>query len=278
MLIDDPSTDADVSDCFRRLPQADYLPGWHAQRQGSAVPPAQQDAAAKAAVHAATPTVTHADTLGRPFLTLIHNRFERQGQPVDEVYATRVELDIHGNQHEVIDANDRVVVRCDFDLRGGRIHQASMEAGERWLLADVAGKAIYGWDSRGHRTRTSYDALRRPLEVFLSTNDGVEQLVARTVYGEGLPDAASHNARAKPVQVFDQAGIATNLTSTSRAICCAASASWPRSTIPSSTGRGRRDTRLVAAVTFWRAPLVTKATAAMAKADAGNRPRPSRSI
>ena len=31
-----------------------------------------------------------------------------------------------------------------------RIHQSSMEAGERWMLNDVMGKAIRAWDSRGH--------------------------------------------------------------------------------------------------------------------------------
>ena len=33
-----------------------------------------------------------------------------------------------------------------------------MEAGERWMLNDVAGKPICAWDSRGHAFRTDYDA------------------------------------------------------------------------------------------------------------------------
>ncbi len=35
------------------------------------------------------------------------------------------------------------------------IHQASMEAGERWMLNDAAGKPIYAWDSRDHQFRHS---------------------------------------------------------------------------------------------------------------------------
>jgi RHS repeat-associated protein len=210
VLIDDPRTDPDVGDFFQRLPVEDWSPTWYAQRQGSEVSPAEQDAAAKAAAHAATPAVAHADTLGRTFLTLAHNRFARDGAIVDETYATRVEFDIQGRQRQVFDANDRVVMRYDYDLLGGQIHQASMEAGERWGLGDVTGKPIHAWDSRDHRTQITYDPLRRPLEVFLSTGGGAPQTVASTVYGENLVDGAAHNARGKPVQMFDQAGVVTN--------------------------------------------------------------------
>ena len=69
-------------------------------------------------MHAATPSVAHTDSLGRTFLTLAHNRFERSGAIVEENYATRVVLDIEGNQREVIDAKDRVVMRYDYDIAG----------------------------------------------------------------------------------------------------------------------------------------------------------------
>ena len=49
-------------------------------------------------------------------------------------------------------------MRYDYDMLGNRIHQASMEAGERWMLNDVAGKPICGWDSRTIVFRTTYDA------------------------------------------------------------------------------------------------------------------------
>ena len=55
-----------------------------------------------------------------------------------------------------------------------------MEAGERWMLNDVAGKPIRAWDSRGHRFRTAYDALRRPTDSFLREGAGAELLVGRT--------------------------------------------------------------------------------------------------
>ena len=140
----DPKNDPDVGDFFRRLPDADYLPTWHAQRQDDAHRPQEQDAARKAAVHAATPTVAHADALGRTFLTVAHNKFKDShtppaDPPTEAFYHTRVIFDIEGNQRAVIDAKDRVVMRYDYDMLGNRIHQRSMEAG-RALDAERCGR------------------------------------------------------------------------------------------------------------------------------------------
>ena len=62
-------------------------------------------------------------------------------------------------------------MRYDYDMLGNRIHQASMEAGERWMLNDVTGKPIRAWDSRGHNFKTEYDSLRRPLHQFVRGTD-----------------------------------------------------------------------------------------------------------
>ena len=61
-------------------------------------------------------------------------------------------------------------------------------------------------------------------------------LVGRTVYGESRPNPEASNLRGKVVQLFDQAGVVTSDATTSRAICCAASASLPKTTRPRSTG------------------------------------------
>src|SRR3712207_7071343 len=65
---------------------------------------------------------------------------------------TRVLFDIEGNQRDVIDAKDRVVMRYDYDMLGNRIHQASMEAGERWTLNDVVGRS----DRKSTRLNSSH--------------------------------------------------------------------------------------------------------------------------
>ena len=118
-------------------------------------PKRRDTAASHTMLHANTPTVAYFDTLGRTFLTIADN-----GGGVN--IATRVELDIEGNQRSVTDALDRNVMTLRLRHAEQPIHQASMEAGERWMLNDVTGKPIRAWDSRGHNFRTEYDALRRP--------------------------------------------------------------------------------------------------------------------
>jgi RHS repeat-associated protein len=214
-LIADPSADLNVGDFFHRLAEVEYLPTWYVERQGGALGAAEQAAAAKTTVHASTPSVAHADSLGRTFLTVAHNRFKHgdtppAAPPTEEFYSTRIVFDIEGNQREVIDAKDRVVMRYDYDILGNRIHQASMEAGERWTVPDIAGKPIGSWDSRGHQFRTNYDALRRPTESYVREESGPERLIGRTVYGESRPAPETTNQRGKPVHVFDQAGVVTS--------------------------------------------------------------------
>ncbi|MEG4274721.1 MULTISPECIES: SpvB/TcaC N-terminal domain-containing protein [unclassified Microcoleus] len=223
VLIADPKTDADVGSFFDRLPETDYLPTWYdfridpakaleewpdVDRQGRAHPEnahirsAEASAARKAAKHAGTPTVAHLDSLGRTFLTIADN-----GDAGN--YETRVELDIEGNQRSVIDARGRTVMTYDYDLLGGRIHQVSMDAAERWMLNDVMGKPIYGWDSRGHRLHHRYDGVRRPTQLLVS-KDSVERLAEQVIYGEDLPNDTQLNLRDKAYQQLDGAGIVIN--------------------------------------------------------------------
>jgi hypothetical protein len=224
----DPQNDPQVRDFFARLPERDYLPTWYALRTDPAYQDeaklqwpdsrdreAQRKAAQKAALHADTPGLAFFDSLGRSFLTVAQNRFQRHqpddaSETVQENYLTRVELDIEGNQREVIDAKERVVMRYDFDLLGNRIRQASMEAGERWMLDDVVGSPIRTWDSRGHRFRSAYDPLRRPSDSYLREGGGAEISIGRTVYGEARPDPEAHNLRGREVQLFDQTGVVTH--------------------------------------------------------------------
>jgi RHS repeat-associated protein len=209
----DPRQDPDLGAFFTRLPESEFLPTWYVRRKEGAMGEREKDAAIKAAAHARTPTMAHSDTLGRQFLSVAHNRFARSGNRIDEHYATRTELDIENNQRVVSDALDRVVMRYDYDMLGNRVHQASMEAGERWMLNDVTGKPIRAWDSRGHTFRTEYDALRRPVRAFVLGAGKVqphrEILHQRTVYGEAQGDARNHRGRA--FRAFDTAGVVTSV-------------------------------------------------------------------
>ena len=68
---------------------------------------AEVDAANKAAAHNDTPTAALFDVLGRQFLSVAHNRYQKNSGTVDEFYSTRTELDIEGNQLSVTDALGR---------------------------------------------------------------------------------------------------------------------------------------------------------------------------
>ena len=171
--------------------------------------------------HADTPAIAHMDSLGRTFLTVAHNKFESKMsdgsvETVEESYPTRIVLDIEGNQREVIDAKDRVVMRYDYDMLGSPIHFASMDAGERWMLSDVAGKPLHAWDARGHEFRTEYDQLHRPLNQFVRGTDGEQSdfrvldrdvLFQKTEYGEGHANNVALNLRTRAFRSYDNAGI-----------------------------------------------------------------------
>ncbi len=199
------NTDQDVQGFFGSLPQAEYLPTWYQERINKPKGDLERQAAEKTLRHANTPTCAYVDNLGRPFLSIADNG-------VAGKYATRTDLDIEGKQRAVIDAKDRVVMRYDYDLLGNRVHQASMEAGERWMLNDVVGKPLYAWNSRGHRFRTEYDPLRRPVRTFVtgSGSDGSSQeiLYERTIHGEAQGEGQNHRNRV--YQVYDCAGVVTS--------------------------------------------------------------------
>lgn len=225
-----PRTDPDiggyVDEYFKTQPAAWQT--WHAQRIGGALGADERNAAQRAAAHADTPTTAYFDTLGRPFLTVARNRVVCPGHDLDDSadsFATRVELDIEGNQRAVRDAIrqagdtlGRVVMRYAYDMLGNRIHQLSMEAGARWMLNDVTGKPIRSWDNRGHNFATTYDALRRPLEQTVR-GTGAESdprtlnrnlVVDKIEYGESIANAEAFNLRTRIYRHFDSAGVATN--------------------------------------------------------------------
>lgn len=225
-VLADPRTDPEVASYvagyFAALGMGARWQTWSGQRQSGGLGAEAKAAADKAAAHAGTPTIAHFDTLGRTFLTLADNGPDPSDTSIPKahfLYATRVELDIEGNQRAVRDAIvqagdplGRIVMRYAYDLLGHRIHQASMEAGERWTLNDAAGKPLRAWDSRGHDFATDYDVLRRPLRTRVTGADpadpGQALLTERIVYGEQHPAAEACNLWGTAWLHLDQAGAA----------------------------------------------------------------------
>ncbi|MEU4420323.1 SpvB/TcaC N-terminal domain-containing protein [Actinoplanes sp. NPDC024001] len=184
----DPRTDPHLAGIVDRYfaEQGPQWQTWLERRAGS-------DEAIKAATHAGTPTTVVFDAFGRTVLTRVDNGAERFESPVV--------LDVEGNPRAVIDALGRTVVEYDYDLAGHRVHESSVDSGERWTLPDVGGNPMRVWDSRGHAFRTAYDELRRPVERFV---DGGSY--HRVEYGEGQ---TGDDLRGRMFREHDDAGVLT---------------------------------------------------------------------
>jgi RHS repeat-associated protein len=204
----DPAKDEDVAAFFRLLPPGEYQPSWYNQRIQGQKGEEEKSAADKAAAHAGTPTMHAFDALGRAILTIADNGKDPAGNP--QTYRTEVILDITGSPLRLIDALGRTAERYDYDLPGSRIHEASMDAGERWLLRDATGHLLTWWDSKGRQFRHTYDPLRRPEDFLMREDPQAEILLGRTVYGETQENAEDDNLRGRTALIFDQAGVVTN--------------------------------------------------------------------
>ena len=196
-------------------------------------------AAALVEVHAGTPALAVLDSFGRQVVSIAHNRVGNLADGlVDEKYLTFTKLDAEGKPLWIRDARKNLVMQyvtppvpdnqpddpvagfapC-YDIAGNLLFQHSMDAGDRWMLNDAAGKPMLAWDSRGYVFRTEYDPLHRPVRSFVQGGDAndsrsefftEEILVGRTIYGEQHPEATTRNLRGLVFLQFDQAGVVTS--------------------------------------------------------------------
>ncbi|GLV54151.1 hypothetical protein KDH_10000 [Dictyobacter sp. S3.2.2.5] len=219
---------------------------WFAHKSAPTASVEEQRAARLAAEHANTPAVTVLDSLGRAVVTIAHNRVGAASAPVDEKYVTFSKLDAEGKTLWIQDPRGNRVMQyimpplpdgaypfndannldaqgfapC-YDIAGNQLFQHSMDAGDRWMLNDAAGKPMFAWNSRGFITRITYDELHRPIALIVTDKDGNTFVAERTVYGETAfgPAKTDATARArakqtnhlgKPYQLYDGAGVVTN--------------------------------------------------------------------
>lgn len=203
----------------------------------------QKRAAQLAAEHANTPSFTLLDSLGRDVINIAYNRLKDSSNVIkDEKYLTFTKLDAEGKPLWIRDARNNLVMQyinppvpnnqtadptnftpC-YDIAGNLLYQHSMDAGDRWMLNDAAGKPMLGWNSRGHIFRNDYDALHRPTGSFvIATGDTTLNGTSRNptlppdkpaqfekiIYGEDLANDKKLNLRGKPYQHKDTAGVIT---------------------------------------------------------------------
>jgi RHS repeat-associated protein len=176
----------------------------------------EKEAADQAALHANTPNILHFDTLGRPVLSIEHNRNPQTN--ADEFYNTKVKLDVEGNLRSITDARElpensnkgNLVVQYKYDMLGHKVYQNSMDAGQRWLLSNCLGSPLRTWDERNHEFCYFYDVLQRPLYSKVLGGDGPQPLnhiFERIFYGESEPSPESKNLRGKMVKHYDTGGV-----------------------------------------------------------------------
>ncbi|MFJ9854733.1 SpvB/TcaC N-terminal domain-containing protein [Streptomyces sp. NPDC101150] len=207
-VLTDPRQDPDIGGQVRRLlaPQPGWTT-WHSARADGALGPAQQRAAEKAAIHADTPTDTHLDSLARPFRTVAHNRYAKDGMPVEEHLVTRTTTDVEGNVREVRDPLGRVAIRHHYSMVGVQVIRAGIDSGTGALLPDVLGNPRCTWNSRGFRFRTEYDAGHRPVRAYVSGPGLTDEVVhQKTEYG----DDPARNLRARVFRRHDGSGVSTH--------------------------------------------------------------------
>lgn len=123
---------------------------------------AEADAAAKAATHAATPTIMHTDSLARPFYTI-------QSDGINTPIKSHVELDIQGNRISVTDGlrntdHPSADIRClnyRYNMLQQPCYQESIDSGISYTLTDVAGQPLLHVDAAENVFHMEYDILRR---------------------------------------------------------------------------------------------------------------------
>lgn len=172
-------------------------------------PGREKIAADKAALHANTPNVQHFDPLGRPVLSIEHNR--NIATNTDEFYQTIVHLDTEGNLRHITDARGNTVMQYKYDMLGNLVYQNSMDAGQRWLLHNIVGNPLRTWDERNHLFEYSYDILHRPTESKVSGGDDpsltLGHVFEKIIYGEGQSNDQVLNLRGQVYRHYDTGGL-----------------------------------------------------------------------
>ncbi|WP_207514391.1 SpvB/TcaC N-terminal domain-containing protein [Longitalea luteola] len=157
-----------------------------------------------AAKHHNTPAIQHLDSLGRVFL-----KITTDGTVNIE---NKNVLDIEGNIIRVTDGLNRPVIQHRYGMLGNSLQQTSIDAGSRWTINDAAGKQLLSYNDRGCAFTTSYDALQRPVALYVEESD-TSTLFSKSEYGEDLPAATAkaNNLRQKVHIQYDQSGVTNNL-------------------------------------------------------------------
>ena len=177
-----------------------------------------------------TPTIVHADNLGRPFLEQRTMSSTKDGAGnYDDTTDVRVNYDILGRPVSVqaeyrvgspLETYAQNATESIFTIAGapwrsiGRDEQefsSPSSTGTRWALVAMDGQPIRSWDSRGNAFRSTYDGLRRGESTYIDEGSG-EYRHTHVIYGtdyddgSGTPDPAAVRLLGRAWEVYDASG------------------------------------------------------------------------
>ena len=103
-----------------------------------------------------------------------------------------------------------------YDIAGNLLYQHSMDAGDRWMLMDAAGKPMLAWDmnetpqgtaaTREDRIySTDYDKLHRPIAQWLTINTDPRVLVEKYEYQDAVSNDVN-NLNGQLIRLYDPSG------------------------------------------------------------------------
>lgn len=222
---------------------------WYARHTAAGATAEERRAARMAAKYADTPAFTLLDSLGRTVVAVAHNRTADESPDIEEPdllerdwlnarYVTFTKLDAEGKPLWIRDARGNLVMQYvrrlpppapqsinqvepaeytpAYDIAGNLLYQHSMDAGDRWMINDAAGKPLLSWDYNERMDETGtpvpehrifftrYDRLHRPKEHLLTINENTPQLIERFVYGEPPVDDNEAGERARQLNLRGQ--------------------------------------------------------------------------
>ncbi|MDD9336256.1 MAG: SpvB/TcaC N-terminal domain-containing protein [Wolbachia sp.] len=176
----------------------------------------EKDALDKAEKHYNTPTIEHLDSLGRKFLQI---EILSNNEQSNVELKSHVKLDIQGNELESVDARfyeqnqgkeetEKIKNFRHVYSISGLLKSSSIDAGETWNLANVAGSSVYNWDGKGSLTYIEYDKLQQPIKIRVTDKDLNldNNVVERFFYSENIQDKAT-NRYGTLIAHYDQAGL-----------------------------------------------------------------------
>ena len=167
------------------------------------LPADEQDALDKARAHADTPLSQALDPWGRSIL-------DQQRPDRARVLTTYKQLDIVGNVRGVQDprlfGSARFNFQVDHDMLGRPLRQIGVDRGARWTLINAGGDEIHRWDGRGFHHATHYDALSRPIALWV-TGNGLSHQLQAIEYGEAATNSIRDNLRGRITRHRDSGGV-----------------------------------------------------------------------